>query len=117
MKKRSAQMAAFTIVEALIVTLIIVLLSLIIIPTRPHQHHFETNGCINNLRQIGQAFQVFALEHSERFPWQCPATNSGTLELIGSESPAPHFQIVSNSVRSYDVLACPADGARQAVTN
>jgi hypothetical protein len=76
-----------------------------------------TNDCINNLRQIGDAFQMFALDHSDRFPWQCPVTNNGTLELIGSESPAPHFQTVSNYVRSYGVLVCPADGARQAVTN
>src|SRR5258705_6359630 len=100
MKKRSAQMAAFTIVEALIVTLIIVLLAAIILPTSNHMIS-TTNGCINNLRQIDAAFQVFALEHSDRFPWQCPVTNSGTLELVGSESPVPHFQAVSIYLKSF----------------
>jgi hypothetical protein len=76
-----------------------------------------TNACINNLRQIDAAFQVFALEHSDRFPWQCPVTNSGTLELIGSESPVPHFQAVSIYLKSFDVLVCPADKGRQAGRN
>ncbi len=107
MKTRSASkpILAFTVVEVLIVVAVIVLFCTIILPSRPHHHMTATiSGCINNLRQIDMAFNVFAIEHSDRFPWQCSITNSGTLELIGNESPAPHFQTISNYVSSYNVL-------------
>src|SRR5258707_1616464 len=121
MKTRSASkpILAFTVVEVLIVVAVIVLFSTIILPSRLRSTRTiaTINGCINNLRQVDDAFNEFAVEHSDRFPWQCPVTNSGTLELIGSESPVPHFQAVSNYLKSFDALVCPADKGRQAGTN
>jgi len=29
--------------------------------------------CFNNLRQIGRAFQQWANDHNEKFPWQVPS--------------------------------------------
>ncbi len=61
---------------------------------------------------------MFAEDHNGRFPPQLSITNGGSRELIPSNSPALHLRTLSNYlVRNWRVLRCPADEAKQPLTN
>jgi len=71
--------------------------------------------CVNNLKQIGLAFRTWEIDHDDRFPFNVPSKEGGTLE---SRAPGPdgfdanawkHFQVVSNELGTPRILVCPAD--------
>lgn len=74
-------------------------------------------ACINNLRQVGVAFQGFAHDHNGQFPMQVSATAGGSAEFsLTSYRVAGefyfsfrHFQVLSNDLVSPKLLICPAD--------
>ena len=42
-------------------------------------------NCVNNLKQIGFAFKMWARDHDEKFPFQLSTNSAGTLELISPD--------------------------------
>ncbi len=79
--------------------------------------------CMNNLKQMGVAFRVWAGDNNDRFPFNTPSKEGGTLEYCktadnGFDSNSYlHFMVMSNELVSTKVLVCPADWARETVTN
>ena len=73
--------------------------------------------CNNNLKRIGQAYQMWANDHGDRFPFYVPVQEGG---LQGSSNPLQAYQIgdqfviLSNELRHVSVLKCPADPRPQA---
>src|ERR1700704_3507328 len=67
--------------------------------------------CFNNLRQIGRAFQQWANDHNEKFPWQVPPppTDGGTMQHPLAQNTWWQFAAISNQLGSPEVLACPSD--------
>jgi TM2 domain-containing membrane protein YozV len=78
--------------------------------------------CMNNLKQVGLAFRIWAMDHGDRFPFNVPAAQGGTREYCrraadGFDTNAfRHFQLISNSLSMIQgesitpaVLICPAD--------
>jgi type II secretory pathway pseudopilin PulG len=74
MKRNHPMTSAFTLLEVLVVVCLIVVLFLNIVPTfkRADQKGIRVR-CAGNLKNIGVAHQVFAADHSDKFPSQ---TNS-----------------------------------------
>jgi hypothetical protein len=67
-------------------------------------------GCLNNLRQVGQAMRIWALDRGA-FNWEVSVSQGGTgLSLNTWE----HFLIYSNLVSSPRVFACPSDDRQPA---
>lgn len=64
--------------------------------------------CLNQLRRIGQGFQIWANDHADKFPWNVVPAEGGAKDLTVVEC----FQSVSNEIVSPRLLACPSDGAR-----
>jgi hypothetical protein len=77
-------------------------------------------NCVNNMKQIGLAFKVWALDHEEQFPFNVSTNNGGTMELCvagkdGFEAnAASHFLVLSNELSTPRVLVCPADTSARA---
>jgi prepilin-type N-terminal cleavage/methylation domain-containing protein len=122
MKKRPFRQVAeaFTLVELLVVAAILAILAALLTPALDNKPtRATTNHCINNLREVGLALQMFAEDSNGHMPPQISITNGGSLELISSNSPALHFQTLSNySVHNYwRAFHCPADETKQPLTN
>ena len=109
---------AFTLVEVLVVAAVVAILVALLTPAltdRPRKSPLLY--CMNNLKQVGLALQMFADDNTNQFPPQVSVTNGGSLELILSNSPALHFQSLSNYLgRNWRVFRCPADESKQPLT-
>ncbi len=80
-------------------------------------------NCVNNLKQIGLAFRVWAVDHNDQFPFHVSTNAGGTLELSkpgddGFErNPLIHFQVMSNELSTPRILVCPNDPSKRAASN
>jgi len=113
--KRVAE--AFSLVELLVVAAMLALAAALLIPAMNNRPATATvPHCLSNLRQVGCAFQMFADDNNGQFPTQVSITNGGSLEFIGSNSPALHFRTLSSYLgRGWSVWHCPADRYRDRI--
>ena len=79
-------------------------------------------ACITQLKQIGLAFRMWALDNNDRFPFNTSTNAGGTMELCARDndgydaSAAIHFQVISNELNSTKLLVCPGDASKQPAT-
>ena len=75
--------------------------------------------CSNNLKQVGLSFRTWGIDHADRFPFNVPAQEGGTLEFCargtdGFDANAwRHLQVLSNELSTPKILVCPADSSKQ----
>jgi prepilin-type N-terminal cleavage/methylation domain-containing protein/prepilin-type processing-associated H-X9-DG protein len=115
---------AFTLVELLTVIAIIGILAALLLPavTRS-QMRAKRIVCVNDLGQMGIAFQIFMHDHGGKFPMQVPMSDGGSQEFVqngyavGGEFyfSYRHFQVLSNESIVPKILVCPADTRLPAV--
>ena len=117
-KPATSRNRAFTLIELLVVIAIIAILAALLLPALSQgKARAKRIQCINQLQEIGVAFQSFAHDHNSQFPMAVPASAGGTLDLVQSRLQLKgsfyfayrHFQAVSNDLGSTKVLTCPAD--------
>lgn len=106
---------AITIIEALVVLVVTGLLGMFLLgslarPRTPSGRIF----CVNQLKQIGIAFRLFATDNGDRFPQRLSTNDGGTLEF-GTDI-AAHFRVLSNELAVPKLLVCPLD-SRLSATN
>jgi prepilin-type N-terminal cleavage/methylation domain-containing protein/prepilin-type processing-associated H-X9-DG protein len=116
---------AFTLVELLCVMAIIAILAALMLPALDQSKaRVKRVECVNNLHQLGMAFQMFMHEHDNKFPMAVPMAEGGSQEFVqngyavGGEFyfSYRHFQALSNELSSPAILICPAD-TRRPTTN
>lgn len=110
---------AFTLVELLVVIFLLAILAAIILPAN--------NGgpgkagrimCVNNLRQIGLAYRIWANDNGGKYPMDVSVTNGGTMNLVTNEKNAwLNYLVISNELTTPKLLHCPADTNSFAATN
>lgn len=80
-------------------------------------------SCVNNLKQIGLAFQVFQGDNGDQYPYNLSTNAGGTLELCARDKDGfdsnvvLNFQVMSNELNTPKILVCPKDRAKQPVSN
>ena len=101
----------------------LVLLAMVL-PNLPKTRRMpQRTGCQYNLRQIGLAFKVWALEHNDQFPFNVSTNSGGTLELCTrgndgfEQNPLPHFLLISNELTTPEFLVCPNDRGKHAASD
>ena len=108
---------AFTRLELLAVLAVLALLALMVLPALANNKtRSQRLLCVSNLRQIGQAFQLFGNDHDELLPWRVSVANGGTWGSALANNAWFHFSWVSNELRTPVLLVCPRDNKRVANT-
>ncbi len=79
----------------------------------PAQSQAQRIRCINNMKNIGLAFRVWAANHQDRFPFQASANQSGQPVATGLMNSAQIFQTLAKELATPTILVCPSDTSKR----
>ena len=118
MKTSKNSARGFTLIELLVVIAVLAILCVLFGPNLiSHRARSPRIECVNNLKQVGLAFRVWATDHHYNFPMHSSTTNAGMLKAAASGNVALIFQVMSNELSTPKVLFCPADMKRTQITS
>jgi type II secretory pathway pseudopilin PulG len=100
----------FTLIEVLVMAAVVAILALVILP-RPAG--VRTDGlrikCVNNLKNVGLAFRIFATDHGDLFPAEVMLTNGIAMKSMDA---LRVYLTLTNELSTPKILSCPADQNR-----
>ena len=112
-----------TLFEVGVVIAIVVILVAVLLPgvisNRRYQARPKSAGvvCVNNLKQIGLAYRIWAGDNREIYPMGISVTNGGSMEMVTTGNVTQSFLVMSNELSTPKILFCPADLGKVWATN
>lgn len=101
---------AFTLLElVLVIAIITILVSLLLPAFAKARLKADRVKCVNNLKEIGMGFHLFANDHQGHLPMEISIRDGGTLEYVPGGNAFKHFQALSNELLNPRLLICPVD--------
>lgn len=71
-------------------------------------------SCVNNLKQVGLAFRVFATDNPGQFPMQVLTNQNGELAFTNVGQVFRYYLVLSNELSTPKILLCPRDTRKPA---
>jgi len=100
----------FNLVMLLVVVAVLAILAAMLLPALASaKKKAQRINCINNLKQDGLAFRIWAGDQTDRFPMEVSTNKGGTREFDTGADTFRHFQVMSNELSTPKILVCPAD--------
>src|SRR5262245_41072852 len=101
-------MFAFTRVELLAVLASIAFLAMVVLPALANNRQRSDRViCVNNLRQIGVAFQLWGNDHGDDPPQMVMTNDGGTRRHSLAPNTWLHFAWISNELINPQFVFCP----------
>ena len=101
---------AFTLTELAVVIGVLCVLFVLFVPVFDHpRSKAQRIHCVNNLKNIGLAFRIYATDHGNRFPMEAPASEKGNREFLAQAGSFKYFLGLSNELATPKLLICRAD--------
>ena len=108
---------ALTLSEVLVIVATLWLLAAVALAVSGSPGDAQRKICVNNLKQIADAFRTWAGDNGDRYPAQVPDNHGGAMEEAVRGDVAPVFQVMSNELSTPRILVCPADIGRFTANN
>jgi competence protein ComGC len=108
--RRALSTRAMTLIEIICVIVTFGMLVALFLPmlARPRRHTTDMR-CRYNLKNIGLAYRIWAVDNNDLFPFEVSTNKGGSLEM--SNDLAAQFLVLSNEIFTPKTLICPRDYA------
>jgi prepilin-type N-terminal cleavage/methylation domain-containing protein len=104
---------AFTLLELLMVVAVLLVFAAMFLGTVGKDNAKAPRiRCVNNLKNVGLAYRIFATDHDELFPWQTETNVSPARPSF--DDALKYFRVVSNELSTPNILVCPSDNQKAA---